>query len=97
MLLSPTCVPSVSSVLSPLNPRVFSGSHSSLPSSQGFWGRFKTPKSNNQMELREKQAQQMALSRQRLLTLAFDDMETIRMVSAHAPRSVPKAHILVLP
>ena len=51
----------------------------------------------NQMELREKQAQQMALSRQRLLTLAFDDMETIRMVSAHAPRSVPKAHILVLP
>ncbi|KAH9951988.1 hypothetical protein B0H21DRAFT_715207 [Amylocystis lapponica] len=55
-------------------------SNASLPSSQGFWGRFKTPRPNPQMELREKQAQQMALSRQRLLTLAFDDMETIRML-----------------
>ncbi|KAI0797981.1 hypothetical protein C8Q75DRAFT_801883 [Abortiporus biennis] len=52
-------------------------SNASLPG-QGFWGRFKTPKSK-EMELREKQAQ-MALTRQRLLTLAFGDMETIRML-----------------
>jgi hypothetical protein len=48
----------------------------SLPSN--FWGKLKG-KNNKDAELRDRQAQ-MALSRQRLLTLAFDDMETIRMV-----------------
>lgn len=57
-------------------------SNASLPS-QGFWGRFKTPKGGKEMELKQAQQQhpQMALARQRLLTLSFDDMETIRMVS----------------
>lgn len=54
-------------------------SNASLPASQGgFWGRFKTPK-GKEMELSQKQAQ-MALTRQRLLTLAFGDMETVRML-----------------
>lgn len=30
--------------------------------------------------MRQQQQQQMALSRQRLLTLVYDDMETVRMV-----------------
>ncbi|KAI0950647.1 hypothetical protein AcV7_009045 [Taiwanofungus camphoratus] len=59
-------------------------SNASLPSSQGFWGRFKTPKSQKDVELPNKQAH-MALTRQRLLTLAFNDMETIRMVSTRYP------------
>ena|ERR1700683_4198030 len=49
----------------------------SLPS-QSFWGKFKG-KTNKEAEFRERQAQ-MSLSRQRLLTLAYDDRETIRMV-----------------
>lgn len=48
----------------------------SLPS-QSFWGKFK-PK-NKETDMRDKQAQ-MALARQRLLTLAYGDMETIRML-----------------
>ncbi|KAF7304916.1 hypothetical protein MKEN_01205900 [Mycena kentingensis (nom. inval.)] len=47
----------------------------SLPS-QSFWGKFK-PKTKD--DLRDKQAQ-MALARQRLLTLAYGDMETIRVL-----------------
>ena len=31
-------------------------------------------------EMRQQQQQQMALSRQRLLTLVYGDMETVRMV-----------------
>lgn len=57
-----------------------SGSNASLPS-QGFWGRFKTPKGGNQMDLKQAPPPQMTLSRQRLLTLAFGEMETVRMVS----------------
>ncbi|OCH94944.1 hypothetical protein OBBRIDRAFT_746359 [Obba rivulosa] len=53
-------------------------SNASLPS-QGFWGRFRPPR-NKEADIREKQAAQMALTRQRLLTLAFGDMETIRML-----------------
>ncbi|EJF65896.1 hypothetical protein BD309DRAFT_1013767 [Dichomitus squalens] len=55
-------------------------SNASLPTSQGFWNRFKTPKSNKEAELREQRQAQLALSRQRLLTLVFDDMETVRML-----------------
>lgn len=55
-------------------------SNASLPSSQGFWGRFKTPKSNKDVELAPNRQNPMALARQRLLTLAFGDMETIRML-----------------
>ena len=58
-----------------------STSNASLPTSQGFWNRFKTPKSNKEAELREQRQAQLALSRQRLLTLVFDEMETVRMVS----------------
>ncbi len=54
-----------------------SNSNASLPNSQGFWGRFKTPKVNKDAE---RQAH-LALSRQRLLTLVFDDMETIKIAS----------------
>ncbi|KIM87141.1 hypothetical protein PILCRDRAFT_299674 [Piloderma croceum F 1598] len=49
-----------------------------LPSSSSFWGKLKG-KSNKEAEFRERQAQ-MALSRQRLLTMAYGDMETIRML-----------------
>ncbi|KAF9053745.1 hypothetical protein BDZ89DRAFT_976334 [Hymenopellis radicata] len=41
----------------------------------GFWGKIRGGK-NKEAEVREKQA----LARQRLLTLAFDDMETVRML-----------------
>lgn len=54
------------------------GSNVSLSAGGSFWGRLK-PK-NKENELREKQAQ-MALARTRLLTLAYGDMETIRLVS----------------
>lgn len=57
----------------------------SLPS-QSFWGKFK-PK--NKEDMRDRQAQ-MALARQRLLTMAFGDMETIRMVSPPTLRSVTR-------
>lgn len=57
----------------------------SLPS-QGFWGKLKG-KSNKEAEFRERQAQ-MALSRQRLLTLAYGDMETIRMVHTNCFDSI---------
>jgi hypothetical protein len=49
----------------------------SLPS-QSFWGKFKG-KTNKESDFRDRQAQ-MSLSRQRLLTLAYDDRETIRML-----------------
>ncbi|KAG1772744.1 hypothetical protein EDD22DRAFT_859906 [Suillus occidentalis] len=48
----------------------------SLPS-QSFWGKFKK-KPDKESEFRERQAQ-MALARQRLLTLAYEDMETVRV------------------
>nr|GAT53192.1 predicted protein [Mycena chlorophos] len=51
----------------------------SLPS-QSFWGKFKPQKKD---EMRDKQSQ-MALARQRLLTLAYGDMETIRVVRRSA-------------
>lgn len=64
----------------------------SLPS-QSFWGKFKGGggggggggKNNKDVDMRDKQAQ-MAIARQRLLTLAYGDMETIRMVSYHPRR-----------
>ena len=59
-------------------------SNASLPGSGGgFWARFqKTPKGKDIDLVRDKQAQQapMSLTRQRLLTIVFGDMETIRMV-----------------
>lgn len=63
---------------------IFRASNASLPS-QGFWGRFKTPKGGKEMKLEQQQPQPaMPLARQRLLTLAFGDMETIRVVCAFA-------------
>jgi hypothetical protein len=64
--------------------------NASLPS-QSFWGKFKGGGGgggggkNNKDDMREQQAQ-MAIARQRLLTLAYGDMETIRMVSYHRCR-----------
>ncbi|KAH8833650.1 hypothetical protein DL96DRAFT_1577846 [Flagelloscypha sp. PMI_526] len=52
-------------------------SNASLGHSQGFWGKFK-PK-NKEPDPRDRNAQ-MALSRQRLLTLCFGELETIRML-----------------
>ncbi|KAG2158181.1 uncharacterized protein EDB93DRAFT_1077407 [Suillus bovinus] len=54
----------------------------SLPT-QSFWGKFK--KKDKESEFRERQAQ-MALARQRLLTLAYEDMETVRVL----PNSFPE-------
>lgn len=50
----------------------------SLPS-QSFWGKFKGKKTDRDSEYRDKQSQ-MALARQRLLTLAYDEMETVRVL-----------------
>lgn len=58
-------------------------SNASLPGGGGFWSKFKTPKGGKEINLmQEKQSQQaqMSLTRQRLLTICFGDMETIRMV-----------------
>ncbi|KAF8654201.1 hypothetical protein AX16_003728 [Volvariella volvacea WC 439] len=49
----------------------------SLPPSSSFWGKFKPKKP--EPDLREMQGH-MAIARQRLLTLAYEDMETIRML-----------------
>ncbi|KAH9001135.1 hypothetical protein EDB92DRAFT_1824976 [Lactarius akahatsu] len=58
-------------------------SNASLPS-QGFWSKLKPGGKNvKEAEMRQQQhqqQQQMALSRQRLLTLVYDDMETVRML-----------------
>jgi hypothetical protein len=55
-------------------------SNASLPS-QSFWSKFKGSggKSNRDADMRG-QPPQMSLSRQRLLTLVYGDMETVRMV-----------------
>ena len=65
----------------------------SLPS-QSFWGKFKK-KGDKESEARERQAQ-MALARQRLLTLAYEDMETVRVVSTFplCPNTLIKLFIL---
>jgi hypothetical protein len=52
----------------------------SLPS-QSFWGKLRK-KGDKESEFRERQAQ-MALARQRLLTLAYEEMETVRVVSTY--------------
>ncbi|KZT09488.1 uncharacterized protein LAESUDRAFT_756445 [Laetiporus sulphureus 93-53] len=54
------------------------GSNASL-SSHSWWGRFKTPRSNRDVELPDKMPP-FAVTKQRLLTLVFSDMETIRML-----------------
>ncbi len=60
--------------------------NASLPNGGGsLWGKIRGGGKNKEAEAREKQA----LARQRLLTLAFDDMETVRMVcSVISPRSL---------
>ncbi|KAH7910180.1 hypothetical protein BJ138DRAFT_1153526 [Hygrophoropsis aurantiaca] len=64
-----------------LSPASTSGS---LPS-QSFWNRIKSKKGiDKESEFREKQAQ-MALARQRLLTLAYEDMETVRVLPSSYP------------
>lgn len=60
----------------------------SLPS-QSFWNKFKNKKSDKDSDYREKQSH-MALARQRLLTLAYGDMETVRVVSVLS--LCPSAH-----
>ncbi|KAF8921236.1 hypothetical protein CPB85DRAFT_1269964 [Mucidula mucida] len=51
--------------------------NASLPNGGGsLWGKIRGGGKNKEAEAREKQA----LARQRLLTLAFDDMETVRML-----------------
>ena len=70
-------------------------SNASLPS-QGFWSKLKPGgggKNLKEAEMRQQQQQQqhqMALSRQRLLTLVYDEMETVRMVCtcSSSPRLV---------
>ena len=57
---------------------IISGNNGHLPQqSSGFWGKFK-PKPK---EPEPAPPAQMAVARQRLLTLVFGDMETIRIVS----------------
>jgi hypothetical protein len=70
-------------------------SNASLPS-QGFWSKLKpgggkVTKESEMRHQQQQQQQQMALSRQRLLTLVYDDMETVRMVCTctSSPRLVP--------
>ncbi|KAH9966801.1 hypothetical protein BC827DRAFT_1178475 [Russula dissimulans] len=55
-------------------------SNAGLPS-PGFWSKLKPGgKNTKEAEMRQQQQQQMSLSRQRLLTLVYDDMETVRML-----------------
>ena len=61
----------------------------SLPS-QSFWNKFKNKKSDKDTDYRGGQSH-MALARQRLLTLAYGDMETVRVVSL-LPSLSPDAH-----
>ena len=65
------------------------GSNASLPS-QSFWQKFKTPRGGNQMDLKQAPPP-MALTRQKLLTLVFGEMETIRMVSSLYERHMTPA------
>jgi len=51
-------------------------SNASLPGA-GFWGRFKSTPKTKDVEL-QRQQQQSAVAITRLLTLAFDEMETVR-------------------
>jgi hypothetical protein len=67
------------------------GSNASLPSSS-FWSKLKPGGGKNAKEVDMRQQQQpqpqMALSRQRLLTLVYGDMETVRMVCTFNPLSL---------
>ena len=54
------------------HPLIQVGEHQSPGSGGSFWGKFK-PKGKDEEP-------QMAIARQRLLTLCYDEMETIRMV-----------------
>ncbi|KAI0283044.1 hypothetical protein BGY98DRAFT_952691 [Russula aff. rugulosa BPL654] len=60
------------------------GSNAGLPASpgSGFWSKLKPGggKNTREADLRQQQQPQMALSRQRLLTLVHGDMETVRML-----------------
>ena len=76
-----------------LVPNFFIHRHRSINASlpqPSFWDKFK-PK-NKDADMRDRQAAQMALARQRLLTLVFGDMETIRMVSVLPPPPPPISH-----
>jgi hypothetical protein len=46
--------------------------------------------------MRQQQQQQMSLSRQRLLTLVYDDMETVRMVRSPLPPTYTSTPRLML-
>ena len=77
MLLSPAYVPPSLRVSPSIS--LHRSTSASLPS-QSFWNKFKNKKSDKDSEYREKHSH-MALARQRLLTLAYGDMETVRVVS----------------
>ncbi|THH08658.1 hypothetical protein EW146_g8924 [Bondarzewia mesenterica] len=59
----------------------FSSTNASLPSTPSFWSKFKGGSGGKKQEPEHRPQQvQMALSRQRLLTLVYGDMETVRML-----------------
>ena len=88
MLLSPAYVPRRPSC-SRLSFLLCRSTSASLPS-QSFWNKFKNKKTDNNEYQRQSQ---MALARQRLLTLAYGDMETIRVVSRSSPCPIRRSSI----
>jgi len=83
MLLSPACAPPF--LVFHLSPNMlfFNRSTSAgLPPTQtSFWGKLK-PK-NKEGDLRQQATTQMAIARQRLVTLVCGEHETLHLVSSH--------------
>lgn len=67
-----------------------SSSDATLPSAGGIWSKL-TKKSNQD---KQQQQAQMALARQRLVTLVCGDMETVRMVCLSAPLLRPPSLLI---
>jgi len=82
MLLSPACAPPL--LVSHLSPNMlfFNRSTSAgLPPAPTFWGKLK-PK-NKEGDLRQQATTQMAIARQRLVTLVCGEHETLHLVSSY--------------
>lgn len=86
---TPQRTPSLISRL-PTHSSSHSSTNGSLPS-QGFWSKLKGsgPKINKLPDMRQPQTPNMALSRQRLLTIVYGDMETVKMVRCPSALALP--------
>ena len=101
------CVRALSQMLRALLIRNRRSSSATLPSSGGWWGKFggkgggkketpPPPPPPPPAPMTPAAAPNMALTRQRLLTLVFGDMETVRMV-CHSPHKIFRSLIRIYP